>query len=356
MRILDAYIYKKLSVYLLIIFPSFSIVSALIELIEILKKAKTIEFSTLTLYILTKLPENAYYIIPISLIVASFMFINDLIKSREIYPIILNGISLNYISIRVILFSILVVVLQVINLETVMPKTNQIYQTLYLKLKNQQEDEKVKGIAYKMWLKIGENQFLYFDFFDLNSKVGKKLIFISLDKEFNPIYRLEAEDFKVSLDKIEVSNGRLIKINSLDNIIVEKFDKKILDINVDVENIKKIILAKKPVSISELYKIASISQAYGYESYYFWSKFYEKLATVIAPFILTVFILGFIWTNNKLYIALGFLATVLYWYGTSLISAVAEVGNIPYFSIFFFDVVFLMIGFYMLNSKKVSFS
>jgi Predicted permeases len=135
MRILDAYIYKKLSVYLFIIFPSFSIISALIELIEILKKAKTIEFSTLTLYILTKLPENAYYIIPISLIVASFMFINDLIKSREIYPIILNGISLNYISIRIILFSILVVVLQVINLETVMPKTNQDISNFIFKVK-----------------------------------------------------------------------------------------------------------------------------------------------------------------------------------------------------------------------------
>ena len=356
MRILDVYIYKKLVVYLLIIFPSFSVVSALIELIEILKKAKTIEFSTLILYVLTKLPENAYYIIPISLIVASFMFVNDLIKSREIYPIILNGISINYISIRIILFSILVVILQVINLESIMPKTNHIYQALYLKLKNQQEDEKAKGIAYKTWLKIGENQFLYFDFFDLNSKVGKKLIFIGLDKDFNPNYRLEAEDFKVALDKIELSNGRLIKINSLDDISVEKFDKRILDINVDVENIKKIILAKKPVSISELYKIASISQAYGYESFYFWSKFYEKLATVISPFVLTVFILGFVWTNNKLYVALGFLATVFYWYGTSLISAVAEVGNIPYFSIFFFDIVFIIAGVYMLNSKKVGFS
>lgn len=132
--------------------------SVLVELIEILRKAKVQDFNLILIYILAKLPENFYYIVPISLIISAFVVANEIIKSREIYPILLNGISINYISTRIVIFSIFISFLQVLNLEVLMPKSNKVYVETYQKLKNQPlEDE--KAIAYNLWLRLDEKKF-----------------------------------------------------------------------------------------------------------------------------------------------------------------------------------------------------
>ncbi|MFN3977252.1 MAG: LptF/LptG family permease [Sulfurihydrogenibium azorense] len=351
MKILDRYIYEKLTVYFLIVFPAFSLVSVLVELIEILRKAKVQDFNLILIYILAKLPENFYYIVPISLIISAFVVANEIIKSREIYPILLNGISINYISTRIVIFSIFISFLQVLNLEILMPKSNKVYVETYQKLKNQPlEDE--KAIAYNLWLKLDEKNFIYFDFFDLEKKVGKEIVLISMDENFLPTNRWEAESFKVESNSLTLLRGKEITVKSIEDVKVSKFDEKKVYVSVDPEKIKKLIKEKKPVSITQLYKVAKIAQNYGYDASYFWSKFYQKLATVISPFILTVFAVGFIWRKNKFIILAGFLSTVLYWYGTSIVSAIASVGNIPYYFIFSFDILFLSIGFYLMFKTK----
>lgn len=351
MKILDRYIYEKLTVYFLIVFPAFSLVSVFVELIEILRKSKVQDFNLILIYILAKLPENFYYIVPISLIISAFVVANEIVKSREIYPILLNGISINYISTRIVIFSIFISFLQVLNLEVLMPKSNKVYVETYQKLKNQPlEDE--KAIAYNLWLRLDEKNFIYFDFFDLEKKVGKEIVLISMDENFLPTNRWEAESFKVESNSLTLLRGKEITVKSIEDVKVSKFDEKKVYVSVDPEKIKKLIKEKKPVSITQLYKVAKIAQNYGYDASYFWSKFYQKLATVISPFILTVFAVGFIWRKNKFIILAGFLSTVLYWYGTSIVSAIASVGNIPYYFIFSFDVLFLSIGFYLMFKTK----
>ncbi|PMP78037.1 MAG: permease [Sulfurihydrogenibium sp.] len=351
MRLLDKYIYRKLITYLLVIFPAFSLVSALIELLEIIRKSKVQDFKLMLVYILAKLPENFYYIIPVSLIISAFMLANDLIKTREIYPVLLNGISLRYIISRIILFSVFVSFLQFLNLELLMPKTNKIYTQTYQKLKNE-PPENEKSIAYNLWLKIDEKTFLYFDFFDLDKKVGKGLVIIRVDDNFNPFQRLESSDFKVNNQNLELFNGREILAKTINEVNINNFESKTVNVGINPENIKKLIETKKPVSITEVYKVAKIAQKYGYDASYFWSKFYQKLATVISPFVLAVFISGFIWSKNRILILVAFFSTVIYWYGTSIVSAVASVGNLPYFLIFSFDVLFLAVGvFFILKTK-----
>ncbi|WP_297890176.1 LptF/LptG family permease [Sulfurihydrogenibium sp.] len=351
MRLFDVYIYRKLTAYLFVIFPAFSLVSVLVELIEIIRKSKVQDFSLMLIYIFAKLPENFYYIIPVSLTISAFLVANDLIKSREIYPILLNGISLNYISSRIIIFSVIVSFIQLLNLELLMPKTNRIYTETYQRLKNQPLDNE-KAIAYNLWLKLDEKTFIYFDFFDLEKKIGKEIVIIKMDKDFNPYERWEASDFKVNPDRIDLFNGKEVLSKSIEDVKVSKFEKIQLSIGVDTEKIKKLIKEKKPVSLSQVYKVAKIAQNYGYDASYFWSQFYQKLATVISPFVLAVFISGFIWNKNKLITFMGFLSIVLYWYGTSIIAAIASVGNIPYYFIFSFDALFLFVGFYLIYKTK----
>lgn len=355
MKILDRYIYKKLIVYLFIVFPSSSLLSIFVEFIDILRRAENIEISSILIYTLAKLPENAYYIIPISLLISTFIFVNDLLKSREIYPVILNGLSIFYINKKVVLFSLFIIVVQIINLEFVMPKTNKIYQSVYQKLKNQKEED-FKGIAYNMWLKVDKNHFLYFDFLNLDKKEGNNIIYVVFDDKFNPIERIEASKFKILSNEIELYQAKFVVFNGGDDIKLNQFDKKVAPIFIDTENVKRLIKEKEPVSISQLYKVAKVSQKYGYESSYFWSRFYQKVATLFAPLVLTIFILGFIWSMNKIYIGISFILTIIYWYGTSFISYVAEVGNIPYYFIFTFDVLFIFIGIYKMLKTELNLS
>lgn len=83
MKILDKYIYKKTLMYFLIVFPSFAIISGLVELIEILRKVKDIDIWLITIYILSKIPENSYYIIPASVLVSVFIVIMELKKVKK---------------------------------------------------------------------------------------------------------------------------------------------------------------------------------------------------------------------------------------------------------------------------------
>lgn len=356
MKILDKYIYKKTLMYFLIVFPSFAIISGLVELIEILRKVKDIDIWLITIYILSKIPENSYYIIPASVLVSVFIVIMELKKSKEIYPILTNGISVKYLNIRFLIFSIVVCLIQFINLQLIMPKTVPLTQKIYMKLKNASEENQ-KTIAYNTWLKIDENKFIYFEVYDTNSKTGKGLLILEFDKDLKPLKRIESQEFKLIDKKLYVKNYRLIYIKSLNEVIIENIEGlKEINAGIDSKEIEKLIKEKKPISLTDIYKIATISKRYGYEPSYYWSKLFQKVATVISPFVLVIFSVMFFWKNSYYKIFVGFLSILFYWYGISVISSISEAGKLPYISPLIVDMIFILIGSVMILKLKPDFS
>lgn len=356
MKILDRYIYTKLAIYFLILFPSFSIISGFIELIEILRKVKEPEVKLIFIYILSKLPENSYYILPVSLLVSVFIVILDLKKSREIYPILTNGISIWYINLRFIIASILVSFIQFINLQAVMPVTVQISQQTYQKLKNQREEQQ-KTIAYNVWLKLSENIFTYFEVYDSASKSGKGLILTQFDENLKPIKRFEAQEFLIKNNSFILKNYKKIEINSLNDVKIEvSINQTQIDTKLSEKDLNNLIKQKKPVSLTQVYKVAQIAKKYGYEPSYYMTKFFQKVATVISPFVLLTFALSFFWQKEYYKIFTGFISILIYWYGIAVISSISETGKITYFSIFGVDIIFLMIGILLLAKKTQNIS
>ena len=284
MKILYKYPYKKLAIYLFVIVPSFSIVAILIELIELLRKAKVIEPYSIFMFVMYQLPEKIYYILPISTVIAFFLLAKDLIRSREIYPILLNGISLKKIGVILFIFPVFMSLVQIINLELVMPEAKVKAQEIYLAIKKRPKEEPL--IAYNSWVSLNKQTFLYFSFLDLRRKAGKGITILKFDKNFNPVLRIDGSNFRIDKN-IKIQDGKIINFNSFYDLDIKKFSLFVFPEKIDISSFKKLIKIKKPVSILQLYRSASIAEKFGYPSAYYWSKFFSKLATVWSPLILT---------------------------------------------------------------------
>ncbi len=353
MKTLVRYFFKKLTTYFIIITPLFLFVILLIKIIEKLKNFKHLNFQDLAGYIIFYVPEKLHYILPIAVVLSIFIFYSDLIKSRKIYAILLNGISIRYISILFISFGALITIFQILNLELISPYAKEKRIQFYEKLKGSSLENIKHIFASNIWIKIDNTKYTYFGFLDLNKKEGKDFILVQMrDKEFLPLYRVEAKEVKIKENSLFLKEGKVVNLTSVEDLDFSKFDKLEFPVKLDVNNLKKLIKVKKPVSISQFYQKAIIADRFGYPSSYFWSKFYANLATVFSPFILSVWTVGLLWIKRKEKYLLIFGGIFVYWYSISAISSLAEAGAIPAFTSLFIDLIFISIGSLLILKRK----
>ena len=123
--------------------------------------------------------------------------------------------------------------------------------------------------------------------------------------------------------------------------------------NLDLNEFKKLVEVKKPVSLRQLYKTARIAEKYGYPSSYYWSRFFSKLSTVFSPLILSIAVYPFIWKQRKENIGIIVILILLYWYGTGFLTSIAESNVIPYFAVLSMDIIYIFVG--LLFLRKLQF-
>ncbi len=354
MKILDRYLYKKLTVYLFVVLPSFSFVAVLAELIEVLRKAKQLDIYYLSLYIAYQLPEKIYYILPISTVIAFILLAKDLIGSKEIYPILLNGISLRSLSFKLFIFPLFLSFVQIINLELIMPNAKKEVEKIYSILKKKPPEEEKYLFAYNRWITLDSKSYIYFQFLDFSKKEGKKIIFLKFDENYNPVFRIEGDRFRIKKSSILIENGKIIDLTDIFKFNYEKFKSFEFPVSVDIKNLKKLVKIKKPVSILQLYRSAVIAEKFGYPAGYYWSKFYSKLATVFSPLILSVLVFPFLWSRKKDKLVIAFISIIIYWYGTAFISSMSESGAVPHIMILSVDLFYIVIGLFFLSRLRFS--
>ncbi len=351
MKILYRYLYKKLTIYLLVIIPSFSIVAILVELIELLRKAKNLDFSAITLYTLYQLPEKIYYILPVSVVIAFFLLAKDLINRREIYPILLNGISLRKMGLTLFVFPVFLSLVQLANLEVIMPEAKMKAQEIYLFLKNRPQNEPL--IAYNSWVTVDKRTFMYFGFLDLNKRIGKDIVIIKFNKNFDPVLRIEGSKFTVG-KTVKIKNAKVIDLKRFTEFTIRKLTEYDYNKKIDLNSLKKLIKIKKPVSLTQFYKVARIAEKFGHPASLYWSKFYSKVATVISPFILGFVVYPLLWNRKKYIIGVIAGLIIVYWYATAFLTSMASTNVIPFYGIFAVDVIYLLLG--LLLYRKLKFS
>ncbi len=352
MGILDKYLYKKLFIYILVILPSISFVTILVELIELFRKIKIFDINLLFLYILYKFPEKMYFMLPVSVVIAVALLAKDLIRSREIYPILLNGISLKHLGKRVFVFSMVFSLFQLANLELILPDVQKKAEKVYKILRKKEDEENKKLLAFNTWIALDKKTFMYFDVLDFETRSGKKAVIIKLDKHFKPVLRIEGDTFFVKKNKIIFFSGKVVDLKNPFNFSVLAFKKYPFFMDMGIEEFKKLIKVKKPVSLKELFSTAKIAERYGYPAAYYWSKFYQKLATVFSPFFLVFAIYPFVWKRKVEYIGIILGLLVFYWYGSGFLASLTESNVLPYPSVFFIDIVYILVGFFFLRKLE----
>ncbi len=355
MKKLYIYLYKRFLFYFLIIFPAFATISVLVELIELLRKIKHMDVLKILMYIGLQLPEKAYYMLPIAVVIVLVLVARELINSREIYAILINGISLKRISISLLILTMFLTILQIANLELIMPKAKTKAGLIYLELKSKEKEKKKKeeiDIVYNTWISVEEKFFMYFAFLDFSRREGKNLILIKFDNDFNPVYTVEAESFKIDKNKFYLEKGKIIDVSNIYDIYILDFNEEQWNINLDLHKLKQLIKVKKPISLTQLYETAKAAEKFGHSYAKLWSKFYSKLATVFSPFILAFFALPLLWTKNTNRLFIVFIAILGYWYGTAFIASITETGIIPYYSVFIIDILYLVLGLIGLSKLK----
>ena len=356
MKILYRYLYTRLFIYLLITLPSFSIVVLLAELVEILRKIKNFDTVSLALYMFYKFPEKVYFILPVATVIAFILLIKELIDRREIYPILLNGISLRQLGLNLFLFPLILSIVQIINLELIMPDFKIKAENIYQKLKAGKVEEEKFMIAYEKWVSVGKNKFIYFGFLDLNKRIGKDILYVEFNENFKPIRRIEGQNFTIENGKIKILDGKLIDFSKIDKkkLDISKFKILYLNPRFNIKNLKKLFKVKKPVSMRDYYKSAKIFEKFGYSASYYWSRFYSALSTVFSPLILSIAMYPFLWNRKKDRLVLAFIGIIFYWYGISFLTSLAESGAVPYIVIFSIDLLYLTIG--LIKLRKLTFT
>jgi len=347
MKILYRYLFQRLLIYFFIVLPSFSIVVLLAELVEILRKIKILDIKHLLLYLILQLPEKAYYVLPVSVVIALILLAKELIDRREIYPILLNGISLQKLGTVLLTFPLFLSLVQFINIEYVIPETTRKAKMIYEMLKTSKEikEQDQFVIGYDRWIASSHNQFIYFGFIDLNKKVGKNLIILKFKEGFVPKERLEAKSFRINDSKLDLNDVRIIDFRTINENRLKMTNLKSLSINLpfNIENLKALFKLKKPISPSEFYRSAKVFEKFGYAAHQYWGKFYSIIATIFSPFVLAFITYPFLWSKKKDRIALAFILIVVYWYATAFLTSLVQTGNFPYFIIFSIDIMILFI-------------
>jgi lipopolysaccharide export LptBFGC system permease protein LptF len=355
MKLLNRYILKKLFTIFFIIIPAFAFISVLIQIIEKIRNIKAFEPVNFLMYLLLSLPEKFYYIIPVAAVISFFIVYRELITSRKIYPVLLNGISIRYLLFPAILFSITVFFIQLSNNLFFMPKSEELANRYYTALKSGSVEEKSQEYLFisNQWIKIDDFTFVYFGFLDLNSYTGKNFIYIKMnEKNFYPLFRIEAQEVKIKKDKLELEKGRIVALADVINFDYTIFNKMDYPVKIDTDNLKKLVKIKKPVSILQFYEKANVADKFGYPSGYFWSRFFSYLTTVFSPIVLIIFIYPWIWLKRREKYIVIFGSIIFYWYSISALASISQTGAIPYFIPLFIDLLYTLIGILILLKLK----
>jgi len=358
MKILYRYLFQRVLIYFFIVLPSFSIVVLLAELVEILRKIKILDVKNLLLYLAYQLPEKIYYVLPVSVVIAFILLARELIDRREIYPILLNGISLKKLASVLLMFPLFLSVIQFINVEYILPETTRNSKIIYEMLKTSKEIKKedTYAIGYDKWIATKENQFIYFGFIDLNKREGKDLIILTFQNGFKPLKRLEAKKFLIKENKLILKDTKLIDFEDIDKnrLNIEYAKEKETPLPFKLENLKDLFKITKPISLSEFYKSAKTFEKFGYSADYYWGKFFSIVATIFSPFVLTFIAYPFLWSKKKDRIALAFILIAFYWYATAFLTSLVQTGKFPYILVFSIDIAYIIIGAYFM--RKLDFT
>lgn len=357
MRIVNKYVTIEFIKILLLISTGLTIVYMVVDIFENLgdfTKTHT-DFITIIEYFLLRLPQAIYYIVPLSLLFASFLNLGLFIKYNEVTAMRSGGLSvLNIVSPMLIITFITSVSIFFLN-DSIVPITNRRGEDIKRKVEKRPREMFFKEDS--LWFKSGSHTLYNVRFIDPDKKILWRINVYTL----SPGFQIKEN---ISADKAVSENGqwflqsgiRRVFDSNNTGIRVYAFDRLPIVFPFELQDVRHAVVQASETRFGVLRNYIEKIGREGYEVKRLAVDLYAKTSFPLAGFIMTVTGISLA-LHMKRYggiasgIGLCIFASLLYWVCFSLSLHMGYSGYIPpILSAWLANIIFMGFGGYIFYS------
>ena len=288
MNILDRYILREFSRFLVMVLLLFIALFMIIEFFERLRffVSNHAAVKHVLAYIVCQIPMIISLTLPVAVMIATMTALSIFSKNSEITAMKASGISLYRIGAPLLLVSCLITVALFFFSEWVTPKANQkvsYIQRVEIKKEAAKGSFKQEGIWYR-----GENGIYNFNLYDHNEQRLQGISLYFMTPDFRPQTQILAKEAYWQGKLWEGRQVRVITISPDGMPSMENFAQMVLPIREKPSDFDEIQLSPSEMGFFDLRKYARKLAAEGGEATPYLADMHAKIAFSFVPLILTI--------------------------------------------------------------------
>lgn len=358
MKIVNRYISQEFIKILLMISIGLTIVYMVVDIFENLSDLMKVhaDLFLIALYFLLRLPQAVYYIVPLSILFASFLSLGLFTKYNEITAMRSGGLSiLNMTSPMLIIIFILSLSIFFFN-DSIVPATNMKAEEMKRKIQNRPKEMFFKEDS--LWFKSDSHTLYNVRFIDPDKKIIWRISVYSL----SPDFQIRES---ISADKAMSENGRWFlesgvrRVFDTNSMKVYPFDRLPIVFPFELQDIRHAVVQASETRFGVLRNYINKIRREGYEVKRLAVDLYAKTSFPFAGFIMSIFGISLAFHMRRYGglapgIGLCIVVSLLYWVCFSLTLHMGYSGYIPpLLSAWLSNLIFMAIsGYLFYNATK----
>ena len=208
-------------------------------------------------------PQIVFLMAPVAVLVAVLISLGLLARNSEIVACKAGGLSVFNLSRPIFVASIALSVLMFLLADTVIPRTSAVINSIW-NLEVEQDDDATSLVRENIWLK-SQGRIYHFGRYDGETKLLTDISINFFDQSFHMVERIEAERARPADGQWELENG-LVKTNETGgDIVVERFEKKLVQLPEIPTGYSRAELSSDEMSFLELSEFISRMKQEGYD-------------------------------------------------------------------------------------------
>jgi len=288
-RILDRYtaaMFIKFFFYIFLCLLAISLIVHIFEKIDnLVENSANLYDSFIALFL--KLPYFGYLAIPFATLVTTILAIGAFNRTSELIAMKASGISYLRINFPIIVLGCLITLLTFFTNESIVPYCNQQVERAWDRIKKR---ERTQFVRYHRWYRGKQGDIYYFQHYDTDRKIITGFSQFTISDDMKITDHLEASEMIWKNRKWVCSDGRKIKIDSIEGTILsdENFSVFVNSIPESPEDFSKEHKESEEMNIHELSEYISILKSIGFDTTEYEVDWHAKLS---IPFLSTIMVL-----------------------------------------------------------------
>lgn len=354
MRIVNRYVTAEFLKIFFLISAGFTTIYMVVDIFENLSDFTKhhADFITIIKYFLLRLPQSIYYIVPISLLFASFLNLGLFIKYNEITAMRSGGLSSLQITSSMLTGALIISTLLFSMNDILVPAANKKAENLKRKMENRKEEMFFKEDS--LWFKSGDYTLYNVRFIDPDKRILWKVNVYSLYPDFRIRESIAADKAILVREQWYLESGirRTFNISDSRVMTADTFERLPIQFPFDIQDVRHAVVQASETRFSVLRDYIEKIGKEGYEIRRLSVDLYAKTSFPFAGFVMTVIGISLALTMKRFGgiapgIGLCILVSLLYWVCFSLSLHIGYAGHIPpILSAWLANIILISIGSY----------